>query len=76
MLYAEHICLFAFGKDPVLETVEKLNCDLVKIGLWAEIWKVLFNAKKSKDMIFMKSKANQLSRSGMPKTETTSQVGS
>ena len=55
LLYADDTCLFAFGKDPV-KTIEKLNRDLVKIGLWAEKWKVLSNDKKSKDMIFMKSK--------------------
>ena len=49
LLYADDTCLFAFGKDPV-KTIEKLNRDLVKIGLWAE------HTKKSKDMIFMKSK--------------------
>ena len=55
LLYADDTCLFAFGKDP-FDTIEMLNRDLVKIGNWAEKWKVLFNAKKTKDMIFMKSK--------------------
>ena len=53
LLYADDTCLFAFGKDP-FDTIEMLNRDLVKIGNWAEKWKVLFNAKKTKDMIFMK----------------------
>ena len=45
----------AFVKDPE-ETVFLMNLDLVKIGHWANKCKVIFNAKKSKDMIFMKSK--------------------
>ena len=40
LLYADDTCLFAFGKDPVM-TIEKLNRDLVKIGLWAEKWNIL-----------------------------------
>ena len=34
------------------ETAETLNRDVRKISLWASKWKVTFNAKKSKDMIF------------------------
>ena len=41
LLYADDTCLFAFGKDPV-DSVEMLNRDLAKIGLWADKWKVLF----------------------------------
>ena len=37
--------------DPT-ETAEQLNRDLIKISQWATKWKVIFNAKKSKDMIF------------------------
>ena len=55
LLYADDTCLFAFGKDPV-ESVEILNKDLSKIATWAEKWKVLFNAKKTKDMVFTKSR--------------------
>ena len=43
--------LLASGKDPT-ETTEKLNRDLNKISLWAEKWKVTFNAGKSRDLIF------------------------
>ena len=72
LLYADDTCLFAFGKDPV-KTIEKLNRDLVKIGLWAEKWKVLSNDKKSKDMIFMKSKI--WSNTGWPSTSASAGVG-
>ena len=43
--------LLASGKDPT-ETAEILNRDLNKISLWANCWKVIFNALKSKDLIF------------------------
>ena len=43
--------LFASGCDPA-ETVEMLNRDLERISIWATKWKVTFNAKKTKDMIF------------------------
>ena len=72
LLYADDTCLFAFGKDPV-KTIEKLNRDLVKIGLWAEKWKVLSNDKKSKDMIFMKSKI--WSNTGWPSTSASRSTG-
>ena len=35
-----------------METVNILNRDLKRISQWAEKWKVIFNAKKSKDIIF------------------------
>ena len=41
----------ASGTDPN-ETVDQLNRDLLRISQWADKWKVTFNAKKSKDMIF------------------------
>ena len=41
----------AVGNAPA-ETVEQLNRDLVNISAWAEKWKVIFNAKKSNDIIF------------------------
>ena len=40
-----------FSHDPV-ETVNQLNRDLKKISKWADVWKVTFNEKKSKDIIF------------------------
>ena len=41
----------ATGFDPA-ETAEQLNLDLEKNAQWATKWKVIFNAKKSKDNIF------------------------
>ena len=43
--------ILSCGEDPA-QTTLKLNHDLEKISNWAKRWKVLFNAKKSKDMIF------------------------
>ena len=50
-IFADDTTLLATGKDPNL-TSQILNRDLLKISDWAERWKVTFNAKKSKDMIF------------------------
>ena len=52
-IFADDTTLLATGKDPNL-TTQQLNRDLVKISDWASRWKVLFNAKKSKDLIFSK----------------------
>ena len=51
LLFADDTCLTAVGKDPNLTTAA-LNRDLAKISQWANIWKVTFNASKSKEMIF------------------------
>ena len=51
LIFADDTSLFATGKDPA-ETSEILNRDLIKISNWADKWKVTFNAKKSKDIIF------------------------
>ena len=51
LIFADDCSLLASGKDPT-ETVEILNRDLNKISLWANRWKVTFNALKSKDLIF------------------------
>ena len=51
LIFADDTSLFATGSDPV-ETAAQLNRDLVRITNWAEQWKVKFNAKKSKDIIF------------------------
>ena len=51
LIFADDTSLFATGSDPA-ETVAQLNRDLLKISNWSEIWKVKFNAKKSKDIIF------------------------
>ena len=41
----------ATGNDPN-ETAEILNRDLLKISNWANVWKVKFNASKTKDIRF------------------------
>ena len=51
LIFADDTSLFATGADPA-ETAAQLNRDLQKISSWAEKWKVTFNSKKSKDIIF------------------------
>ena len=51
LLFADDTTILATGSDPNM-TSAQLNRDLVKIDQWSQIWKVTFNAKKSKDMIF------------------------
>ena len=51
LIFADDCSLLASGKDPC-ETVEQINRDLDRISSWANTWKVTFNSKKSKDMIF------------------------
>ena len=55
LLFADDTCIFASGDDPSI-TAEVLNRDLEKIGNWGKKWKVLFNAGKSKDLIFSRNK--------------------
>ena len=57
LVFADDTSLMASGCDPS-ETVEQLNRDLLKISIWAKRWKVLFNAKKSKDIIFSNKSLN------------------
>lgn len=51
LIFADDTSLMASGSDPA-ETAAQLNRDLEKIAQWATRWKVTFNAKKSKDIIF------------------------
>ena len=51
LLFADDTCLTAVGEDPGL-TSAMINRDLNRISDWSKIWKVTFNATKSKDMIF------------------------
>ena len=51
LIFADDTSLFASGTDPVI-TAEQLNRDLQQISNWSKKWKVSFNAKKSKDIIF------------------------
>ena len=46
LIFADDITLLASGNDPS-ETSEMLNRDLNRISVWAEKWKVSFNAKKN-----------------------------
>ena len=51
LIFADDTSLLSFGPNPT-ETASMLNRDLEKIALWAKVWKVSFNADKSRDMIF------------------------
>ena len=51
LLFADDTCMFVPGKTHE-ETVEILNRDLIKISAWAKKWKVNFNPKKTKTMLF------------------------
>ena len=51
LIFADDTTLFAQGFDPA-ETTAILNRDLEKISVWANKWKITFNPKKSRDMIF------------------------
>ena len=57
LVFADDTTLLASGDDPAI-TASMLNRDLLKISKWAEKWKVTFNPKKSKDMIFSKKYLN------------------
>ena len=57
LIFADDCSLLASGKDPT-ETVEQINRDLERISSWANTWKVTFNSKKSKDMIFSNKMLN------------------
>ena len=49
--------MIAIGDDPNI-TYAALNRDLVKLLSWSKKWKVSFNPKKSKDMIFSNKNLN------------------
>ena len=51
LIFADDCSLLACGSDPA-ETAEQLNRDLDRISVWAQTWKITFNAGKSKDIIF------------------------
>ena len=57
LIFADDTTLLASGKDPT-ETSIILNRDLSRISEWAEKWQVIFNPKKSKDMIFTNKMLN------------------
>ena len=57
LIFADDTTLIATGTDPA-ETSAQLNRDLGRISSWAEVWKVTFNAGKSKDIIFSKKQLN------------------
>ena len=57
MIFADDTSLLSTGADPA-ETAQQLNRDLIKISQWSEKWKVMFNAKKSKEIIFSNKNLN------------------
>ena len=57
LIFADDTSMFANGSDPA-ETSAQLNRDLEKIAIWAQQWKVDFNSRKSKDIIFSNKALN------------------
>ena len=57
MIFADDTTLLASASDPA-ETSAQLNRDLEKLAIWADTWKVTFNASKSKDLIFSNKQLN------------------
>ena len=57
LIFADDTSLMATGSDPAM-TALQLNRDLEKINSWALRWKVSFNPKKTKDIIFSKKVLN------------------
>ena len=57
LIFADDTSLFASGADPAI-TAAQLNRDLERISTWSDKWKVTFNPKKSKDIIFSKKYLN------------------
>ena len=53
LLFADDTSLTTWGEDANITTA-KINRDLDRIHEWSKIWKVTFNASKTKDMIFTK----------------------
>ena len=51
LIFADDCSLLASGLDPN-ETAKVLNRDLEKISSWANLWKVTFNAGKTKELVF------------------------
>ena len=51
LLFADDTSLTTWGEDANITTA-KINRDLDRIHEWSKIWKVTFNASKTKDMIF------------------------
>ena len=46
-LFADNTSMFSVVRDPI-NTSQKLNNDLHKVGLWAYKWKMSFNSDPSK----------------------------
>ena len=57
LIFADDTSLMATGPDPAM-TASQLNRDLEKINTWSLRWKVSFNPKKTKDIIFSKKVLN------------------
>lgn len=53
IIFADDTTLLASGRNPN-ETTSQLNRDIRKLTDWADKWKVTFNPKKTKDIIFSK----------------------
>ena len=72
MIFADDTSLLANGKSPEI-TSKILNRDLAKIEHWSNIWKVTFNADKSKQIVFC-NKTYNFSPLIKPNNKTVKQV--
>ena len=57
LIFADDTSLISSGTDPSITSFQ-LNRDLEKVHSWALRWKVEFNPKKSKDIIFSRKSLN------------------
>ena len=57
LIFADDTSLISSGTDPSITSFQ-LNRDLEKVHSWALRWKVEFNPKKSKDIIFTRKNLN------------------
>ena len=57
LIFADDTSLISSGPDPYITSLQ-LNRDLERIHSWALRWKVAFNPKKSKDIIFSRKSLN------------------
>ena len=54
--YADDSTLMALVPSPGLRVAESLNCDLVKVSEWCDLWGMKLNAGKTKTMIVSRSR--------------------
>ena len=72
-LYADDCSIYVIGKNQ-MEIADKLNEDLERIALWADMWKVKFNPNKTVNINFTRHNAPMqlpIHMNGIPIRDTT-----